>query len=410
MLIKIELENFFSIKERICIDFRAANTKTAQSRKLVDNVIEWNGLKILKTIGLFGANASGKSSILKAIEFCCAMVLDSHLHNDNDVLTYIPFKFEGYQDKPSRFLIDFICKDIEYEYSFSLLHSKIISERLFYYPNDRRARIFEREGADYKFAEGIIARPKDIVVNTGSKNLFLSRASSMNREIAQELRNYFASTFQPGLIPLTDASVEQYFDKNKPLILAALQQCDSDICDIEKYRQVIPLQVPSVSIPFGSQIIQNREIIRFKTFHKVVPTVPFDISEESDGTVRLFSILLRMIDVVKNNRSVILDEFDASLHSNVSDFVLNLIHASSRSQLLFTSHNLSLIDMNRFRKDQVIFVNKNASGATEIQTLYDYKDFRENMNAEKAYRQGRFDAVPIVTSSVASIKRMLGEV
>lgn len=409
MLIKIELENFFSIKDRICIDFRAANTKTAQSQKLADNVIEWNGLKILKTIGLFGANASGKSSILKAIEFCCAMVLESHLHNDSDVLTYMPFKFEGYQDKPSSFLIDFVCNNIEYEYSFSLLHSKIITEQLFYYPNDRRARIFERNGSDYKFAEGIIARPKGIVVNTGDKNLFLSRASSMNREIAQELRNYFASTFQPGLIPLNDASVEQYFDKNKPLILAALQQCDSDICDIEKYRQVIPVPVPAPSNPFGPLSIQNREIVRFRTFHKVAPTVPFDISEESDGTIRLFSILLRMIDVVKNKRSVILDEFDTSLHSSISEFVLNLIHASSQSQLLFTSHNLSLIDMSRFRKDQIVFVNKNASGATEVQSLYDYKDFRENMDAEKAYRQGRFDAIPIVTSSVESIKRMLGE-
>lgn len=116
-----------------------------------------------------------------------------------------------------------------------------------------------------------------------------------------------------------------------------------------------------------------------------------------------------MIDVVKNKRSVILDEFDTSLHSSISEFVLNLIHASSQSQLLFTSHNLSLIDMNRFRKDQIVFVNKNASDATEVQSLYDYKDFRENMDAEKAYRQGRFDAIPIVTSSVESIKRMLGE-
>lgn len=116
-----------------------------------------------------------------------------------------------------------------------------------------------------------------------------------------------------------------------------------------------------------------------------------------------------MIDVVKNKRSVILDEFDTSLHSSISEFVLNLIHASSQSQLLFTSHNLSLIDMSRFRKDQIVFVNKNASGATEVQSLYDYKDFRENMDAEKAYRQGRFDAIPIVTSSVESIKRMLGE-
>jgi predicted ATPase len=116
-----------------------------------------------------------------------------------------------------------------------------------------------------------------------------------------------------------------------------------------------------------------------------------------------------MIDVVKNKKSVMLDEFDTSLHASISEFLLDLIHASSQSQLLFSSHNLSLINMNRFRKDQIVFVTKNETGATEVQSLYDYKDFRENMDAEKAYRQGRFDAIPIVTSTVESLKRMLAE-
>lgn len=410
MLVKIELENFFSIRDRICIDFRAGNTKTAQSKKLADNVIEWKGLKLLKSIGLFGANASGKSNILKAINFCCRMVLESHQHNENSVFNYAPFKFEGYPEKPSSFLIDFICEDVEYEYSFSLLQSKIISESLFYYPNDRRARIFERGGSEYKFAEGVLARPNDIVLNTSEKNLFLSRASSMNRELPQKLYRYFWSTFMLGFVDLADQSIETYFDSNKNLILAALQQCDSDICDIQKKHEIVPVAMPSPGNPFGmpGQIV-NRDMVRFLTCHKVSPEIPFDMNEESAGTRRLFGILLRMIDVVKNNKSVMLDEFDTSLHSSISEFVLDLIHASKNSQLLFSTHNLSLINMSRFRKDQIVFVTKNEFGATEVQSLYDYKDFRENMDAEKAYRQGRFDAIPIVTSSVESLKRMLGE-
>ena len=410
MLVKIELENFFSIRDRICIDFRAGNTKTALSKKLSDNVVEWKGLKLLKSIGLFGANASGKSNILKAINFCCRMVLESHQHNENSIFNYAPFKFEGYPEKPSCFLIDFICDDVEYEYSFSLLKSRIISESLFYYPNDRRARVFERDGSEYKFAEGVLARPNDIAVNTSDKNLFLSRASSMNRELAQKLYRYFLSTFMLGLIPLQDMNVESYFDANKPLILAALQQCDSDICDIEKKIETVAMPMPVPGNPFGAPgRVMNREFVRFVTYHKIAPNVSFDIDEESGGTKRLFSILLRMIDVVKNKKSVMLDEFDTSLHASISEFLLDLIHASSQSQLLFSSHNLSLINMNRFRKDQIVFVTKNETGATEVQSLYDYKDFRENMDAEKAYRQGRFDAIPIVTSTVESLKRMLAE-
>lgn len=410
MLVKIELENFFSIRDRICIDFRAGNTKTALSKRLSDNVVEWKGLKLLKSIGLFGANASGKSNILKTINFCCRMVLESHLHNENSIFNYAPFKFEGYPEKPSCFLIDFICDDVEYEYSFSLLKSRIISESLFYYPNDRRARVFERDGSEYKFAESVLARPNDVALNTSDKNLFLSRASSMNRELAQKLYRYFLSTFMLGLIPLQDMNVESYFDANKPLILAALQQCDSDICDIEKKIETVAMPMPIPGNPFGAPgRVMNREFVRFVTYHKIAPNVPFDIDEESGGTKRLFSILLRMIDVVKNKKSVMLDEFDTSLHASISEFLLDLIHASSQSQLLFSSHNLSLINMNRFRKDQIVFVTKNETGATEVQSLYDYKDFRENMDAEKAYRQGRFDAIPIVTSTVESLKRMLAE-
>jgi AAA15 family ATPase/GTPase len=102
-----------------------------------------------------------------------------------------------------------------------------------------------------------------------------------------------------------------------------------------------------------------------------------------------------------------LDEFDASLHSRLSEFIIDLVHASERSQLLFTSHNTNLISMNRFRKDQIVLVQKKDDGSTEVYSLYDFKDFRETMDAEKGYLQGRFDAVPIVDTSVARLKQLM---
>ena len=81
MILKIEFENFFSIKDRVRIDFRAANINTALARELGHNVMVWNGVPILKSVGLFGPNASGKSNVMKAINFCFRMILDSHLYN-----------------------------------------------------------------------------------------------------------------------------------------------------------------------------------------------------------------------------------------------------------------------------------------------------------------------------------------
>ena len=130
MILNIEISNFFSVKEAVSIDFRAANIPTQRAKELADNVIDWKGTKVLKSVGLFGPNASGKSSILKAITSCCRMILDSHLYNEGMRFNYEPFKFDGWQNKPSKFLIDFVCEDIEYEYSFELTQERILSESL----------------------------------------------------------------------------------------------------------------------------------------------------------------------------------------------------------------------------------------------------------------------------------------
>lgn len=404
MILKIEFENFFSIRERIRIDFRAASINTSMARKLHHNVMIWKGVPVLKSVGLFGPNASGKSNILKAITFCCRMILESHLHNEGETFNFEPFKFDGFQDKPSRFLIDFVCDDIEYEYAFELTKERILSESLYHYPFGRRAKVFVRNiDGKYTFGTGVMTKPSDVAINTGEKNLFLSRASSMNRKIAQKLYRYFMSQFLLGLVNINDVLILDSFNTYKRIILKALEICDSDITNIEVRKEQTPLPF---SIP--GQAYKLVDVLRFKTFHRNRKDIMFDLDiEESNGTRKLFQILIRLLDVVKNKKGILLDEFDMGLHTRLADFILDLIHASESSQLLFTSHNTNLIDIKRLRRDQIVFVNKSESGATKIYSLYDFKDFRENMDAEKGYIQGRFDAVPYVDSSVSSIKQLL---
>ena len=407
MILKIEIENFFSIKDKIRIDFRAASINTALTRELGHNVMMWKDVPVLKTIGLFGPNASGKSNILKAITFCCRVILESHLHNEGMTFNFEPFKFDGWQNKPSKFLIDFVCDDIEYEYSFELTRERILSESLYHYPVGRRAKVFVREAnGKYSFGTSVIAKPSDVVINTSEKNLFLSRASSMNREIAQKLYRYFMNQFILGLVNVNDIMVLDSFNTYKRIILKALEICDTDITDIEARKEQVPAPV---AIPGQPELSYKLiDVLRFKTFHRNQKNITFDMDmEESNGTKKLFQILIRLLDVVKNKKSILMDEFDIGLHTRLADFVLDLIHASENSQLLFTSHNTNLIDVNRLRRDQIVFVNKSEQGATEIYSLYDFKDFRENMDAEKGYIQGRFDAVPYVDSSVECIKQLL---
>lgn len=406
MILKIELENFFSIRDKVRIDFRAGNINTTYSRKLKQNVMKWKGVTILKSVGLFGPNASGKSNILKAINFCCRLVLDSHLYNEGATFDYLPFKFEGYDKKPSKFLIDFVCDDVEYEYSFELIANTVVCESLYHYPMGRRAKVFVRKDGEYSFGSGVMAKPSDVVLNTSSKNLFLSRASSMNREIAQRLYRYFFQQFLLGLVSINDFVVLDSFNRYRQLILKALEICDSDITDIEVRKEQMPAPVRlSGQSEYTYQMV---DILHFKTFHHNNKDIMFDMDmEESNGTKKLFQILIRLIDVVTNNKSIMMDEFDMGLHTRLADFILDLIHASEGSQLLFSSHNTSLLDTKRLRKDQIVFVNKTEDGTTMVYSLYDYKDFRENMDTEKGYRQGRFDAVPYVNYTVSDIKQLL---
>ena len=407
MILKIEFENFFSIRDRVRIDFRAANINTALARELSLNVMEWKGVPILKAIGLFGPNASGKSNILKAISFCCRMILDSHLNNEGVTFNFEPFKFDGWQNNPSRFLIDFVCEDVEYEYAFELTRERIISESLYHYPVGRRAKIFVRDAeGKYSFGTGVMTKPSDVALNTSKKNLFLSRASSMNRGIAQKIYSYFRNQFLLGLVNVNDMSALDSFNAYKKVILKALEICDTDITDIEVRKEQIPAPIV---VPGQTELSYKLvDVLRFKTIHRNQKDIMFDMDmEESNGTRKLFQILIRLLDVVKNKKNIMMDEFDMGLHTRLADFILDLIHASESSQLLFTSHNTNLIDVKRLRRDQIVFVNKSGNGATEVYSLYDFKDFRENMDAEKGYIQGRFDAVPYVDSSAQSIKQLL---
>ena len=423
MILGIRIENFYSIKDEISLDFRAEKINTEGVKALSANVIDYKGQKVLKSIGLFGANASGKSNILKAIWFCCYTILNSHQYNEGKIFKFVPFKFEGYINKPSSFSIDFIHDDIEYEYSFTLTTTEILKESLFFYPNNRRAKVFIRDETKglgkqeiYSFSNGLIPRPFDVAINTSKKTLFLSRASQMDREFCRNLYRFFLDNFWLGFAPINYEALASYMTKdlfiqNKELFLHALLICDSDILNIDVLPETKKVQDQKTNDKFITAS-ENKETEfsppRFEAFHRASPTVAFNmLSEESAGTIQLFNMLFFLLDIVKNGKTFFLDEFDLSLHSKIADFVVDLFHASSSAQFLFTSHNTNLIDAKRFRRDQILFTNKKNDGSTELYSLYDHKDFRENMDAEKGYLQGRFDAIPVVDSSHGALTKLL---
>lgn len=418
MILEIRLSNFFSIKDEVVLDLQAGNAKSKKARLLKDNTFEFNDSTVLKTVALYGANASGKSNIIKAIRFCASMVFQSHQHNEDVIFNFKPFKFNGYPKKMSKFSIYFVSNDVEYEYRYSLNQLEIITEELYHYPNGRRAKVFirdERLGPDkskiYSFGT-VIKKPMDVAENTSRKTLYISRASQMDRIIPKEIFNYFYTSFVLGYKGFNAPAMESLFSENKKLLLKALQIADSDIIDI-KVRKEKSLG-KRLNANFGDNTASisevNEEVLFFTTFHKSHPGVEFDFnSEESDGTKLLFHIMLTLLDIIKHNKILLIDEIDSSLHSEIVEYMVSLFHAGEKAQLIFTTHNTNLLNLDKLRKDQIYFVNKDRKGVTELYSLFDFKDFRETMDTGKAYLQGRFDAIPYVNDSISNLKNMLNE-
>ena len=389
MVLEIRLENFFSINEEVVLDMRAARIQTKKAVELEGNTFTCNDERMLKSVAIYGANASGKSNVIKAIRACVQMIFESHNYNENTIFGFKPFKFGGLE-KPSRFLIRFLIDGIEYEYSFSMTQSEIITEELYYYPRGRRSLVFardERKGPDkkdiYEFRSAI-SRPMDVATSTSKKTLFVSRASQMDRKIAKDVFQYFNERFILNYFGYNSHSVDQMLNQNKEQFLKILRIADSDIIDIRSQRETQ---------------------LKITTFHRNNPEIPFDFhQEESQGTQALFYMMLTIMNIIKENKVLLIDEIDTSLHNKLVEYIIGLFHQSEAAQLIYTTHNTYLLDTNKLRKDQVYFVNKRKDGSSELYSLFDFKDFRENMDLEKAYMQGRFDAIPYIDESAESLK------
>lgn len=418
MVLEIRLSNFFSIKDEVCIDFRAANIKSANARALADNVFHHDKTDILKTMVMYGANASGKSNVIKAIRFCNTMVFRSHMHNENTVFNFKPFKFNGFSNKPSKYFIRFISNEIEYEYAFSLTTNHIIEESLHFYPKGRIKEVFtrdERKGKEksdiYTFGD-VIKRPMDVAENTSNKTLYISRASQMDREIPKEIFNYFHNTFILQYLGFGISAIEKLSKENTELLIDALKIADSDIVDVKIRSLKQPgknfnanLDTLTVTV---EEVVQER--LQITTFHKRDPQKGFDfLTEESQGTIKLFFIMLTIMDIVKNNKILLIDEIEESLHPKIIEYIFNFFRASKSAQLLCTTHNTKFLDLKKMRKDQIYFVNKKEDASTDVYSLYDFSDFRDTMDLEKAYLQGRFDAVPIINDSLETLKEIFSE-
>ena len=405
MLIEFRVKNFLSIQDEQVLSLVAGSQKEHKSNTFEP---ENEKFSLLKSVAIYGANAAGKSNFIKAFIRIKHFVTQSASWQRGDKLLIIPFFLGKNENEPTEFEVSFITQNIRYRYGFSVTRERIVEEWLYAYPNGREQEWFLRsydkknKKEVYKFGKNFLGE-KELWKNTTRDNaLFLSTAIQLNSE---QLKPVFDWFFYIG-ISLTDwfsnsleISVEA-FKNNPQQILDYLKRADLDIEFLEIDENKVEIDNSNKLLnKLGNTTDTTMLESDIKTIHlnqQGRPTV-LNMILESDGTQKFFKFLGPILDTLQNGRVLVVDELHNHLHPAMTRFIISLFHNekinTKNAQLIFTTHETSVLNKDIFRKDQIYFCEKQ-NKATKIYSLSDFKGLRENIDYEKSYLLGRFGALP----------------
>lgn len=416
MLIDFKVKNFKSINSEITLSL-VAGSDGAHLNNLIPN----DGFNLLKTASIYGANGSGKTSLIMALGFMQSMVINSFNHQIGDLINVIPHKLS--LEKPTSFDIQYIYNNTRYAYGFVLTKERIIEEYLYYFPlGGRQNKIFERNGdivslgksfsAPLKTSESILQKNKlflSCAANLGSSKyqqtqlvvdayLFFKNGLVVHNPLAASpWRNYSISTLQ------NDGAIKEVFKK-------IMQGLGSDMLDLtakierrkfsaENLPKNTPTPLANFIVAIGEAEVPNA-IIEYEKFN-------ISLDEESNGIKKLFDIICPMIDILRSGKVLVYDEFETSLHESIAKELIKVFLANSfKSQLIFTTHDTNLLDLELLRRDQIWFTELfGEDRSTQLYALSDINNVRKDENISKGYINGRYGAIPMLNESLISFLR-----
>ena len=417
--------NFKSFKDIQTLNLASAKIKSKY--KLIDenNLIKnekYKNVSFLKSKAIYGANASGKSNIIKAFVTFIRVIKQSV--KDEDVLNLVePFRLSTEtENEPSFFQLIFWVNDIRYRYGFELDDKNIYAEWLYAKPNERELPYFIRENQDIieidktNFIEGnkLVSLFDDSISENEifrNNSLFLSTISSLGfGKLSKELIDSITSIFvinglgHSGLYSYAGSSLKD--SKRKKYIIDFLRYGDTGIEDIDTF------DVPSddattdsdKETKSDSEEEKKRKLI-ISTRKKYNKNLEFQEDEpfsfrmmESEGTLKLFELSPIVFEALKENRPLIIDEFDARFHPLLTKKIIELFNSkqNSNSQLIFITHDTNLLSADLLRRDQIEFIEKDKYGASHLYSLVQFKGIRNTASFEKDYINGKYGAIPFL--------------
>lgn len=404
MILEYTCENFKSIKDKVSFSMLASKDKTHENR-----LISFDGIRINKISSLYGANGSGKSSFIDSLSFLKKLIISSNNHQPGDKIIQISHKLSDSQT-PTSYTIQFVKNNVRYAYGLTYTSENVISEYLYYFPNGRQAKIFDRNTDTISFGEKF-KKDFDTVMNFLKPNkLFLS--VSANYSSISETEQVFLY-FRKDIIiyPNEHNNWLEYSinelnnnDKIKSLFIKFMNSIDSPIKDIyTEFKKspvtsdMLPSDMPN---PLKDLLLQANEAYMFdaKLDYGIFS---IDLKDESKGIKKLFEVICPIIDIILNDKILIWDEIETSLHPYIVNEILKLFSNDSldfKTQLIFSTHDTNLLDLNKFRRDQIWFTELTPSRSTDLYSLAELKNVRKDENICKGYLNGKYGAIPFIHS------------
>ncbi len=422
MLVEFRTQNFRSLRDEQVLSLVASPDKSLLDTHALDT-----GLKaaphVLKSAVVYGANASGKSNLIKALQYMRDVVLMSATLQPGQAFARLqPFRLDAVSaSQPTAFEVTFILDGVRYQYGFAMNAQRIVSEQLLVYKAFKPQRWFERHfdaesGKDvYEFGPGLKGAKTLWEGATRPNALFLSMAVQLNSEALRPVYDWFAHR----LVILNEhAPLSPQFslemlklEAQRKAIGEFLRAADISIADVE----VATKQATVHSIRFDLATGKREEETGEQTvdevrFHHLTEhgQAVFDLADESSGTRNLLFLAGPVLDILSNGQTLVVDELDTSLHTLLVQALVRLFHRpeanTGGAQLVFTTHDTSLLDAyGLFRRDQVWFVEKRPDQSSSLYPLLDFSP-RKNEALERGYLQGRYGALPLLRHQTLGVQ------
>ena len=418
MLIEFRVKNFRSLRDEQVLSLVASSDKALQDSNTLPTGVAAAPL-LLRSAVIYGANAGGKSNLIKALQYMRGVVLESaSVIQPGQSFSVQPFQLDASSaGQPSIFEVTFLLGKVRYQYGFAMTAQRIISEHLLVYKTAKPQRWFTRHfdadtGKDIYTYSSSLKGAKSLWESATRPNaLFLSMAVQLNSAALRPVFDWFAHHLvifneQSALNPQLTIQMLQQADGRKE-ICDFMSAADISIANIDVETRKVPGHAVHFDLTAGRTEVRTEEVEEHRLrFHHVTDQgqAVFELADESSGTRSLLFLAAPVLNILNQGLTLVIDELDTSLHTLLVRALVRLFHRadtnSGGAQLIFTTHDTSLLDApDLLRRDQVWFVEKDPDQASSLVALAEFSP-RKHEALERGYLMGRYGGIPFLSSSL----------